>query len=161
VQEKCYELNYRTNSNAGVVSNKSSIRRSRNLHAQEIDPKTPNRSFDQRPKASSSSPSSSIHVLVPLPHPHKSASSLILRHPLRRRPMSPRPLLPAMHHNRRILLRATSLNLLLHIGSVLDILAKVAHVASDFLVGLEREGDDGDEAECKPFPAFHDLFLLG
>jgi hypothetical protein len=72
--------------------------------------------------------------------------------------MTPWPLLAPMHHNGRILRRATSFNLLLHIGSVLDILAKVADMAPDFLVGFEREGDDGDEAECEPFPAFHNLF---
>jgi len=33
----------------------------------------------------------------------------------------------------------------------------MANVASDFLVRLQRERDDGDEAECKPFPALHDL----
>jgi hypothetical protein len=61
-----------------------------------------------------------------------------------------------MHHNRR-LLRSATLYLLLHIWPVLDVLAEMADVASDFLVRLERERDDGDEAECEPFPAFHDL----
>ena len=32
----------------------------------------------------------------------------------------------------------------------------MANVASNFLVRLERERDNGDEAECKPFPALHD-----
>jgi hypothetical protein len=61
-----------------------------------------------------------------------------------------------MHHNRR-LLRSAPLYLLLHIWPVLDVLAKMADVATDFLVGLDRERDDGDEAECEPLPAFRDL----
>jgi hypothetical protein len=74
--------------------------------------------------------------------------------------MTARPLLSTMHHNRGILLRAASLNLLLNIGSVLDILAEVANVASDLFVRLEREGDDGDEAKREPFPALHHLLFL-
>jgi hypothetical protein len=57
-----------------------------------------------------------------------------------------------MHHNCR-LLRASAVYLLLHIRPVLDILAEMANVASDFLVWLERERDDGDETECEPLPA--------
>lgn len=58
--------------------------------------------------------------------------------------------IPAMHHDRG--LSAGALHLLLHVGAVLDVLPEVADVAADFLVGLEREGDDGDEAEGEPFP---------
>ena len=66
------------------------------------------------------------------------------------------PLLSTMHHNRRPL-PASAINLLLHVRAVLYILAEVADVAPDFLVRLEREGDDGHEAECEPFPALHYL----
>jgi hypothetical protein len=55
-----------------------------------------------------------------------------------------------VHHNRR--LSCTALHLLLHIGPVLDVLPEIADVAPDFLVRLERKGDDGDEAEGEPFP---------
>jgi hypothetical protein len=65
-----------------------------------------------------------------------------------------------MHHNRwLLLLRGSSFYLLLHIWPVLDILTEMANMASDFLVRLERERNDGDEAECKPFPAL--CYLLG
>lgn len=43
------------------------------------------------------------------------------------------------------------------IGAVLDVLVEIAYVAAYFLVRLEGEGDDGDEAECEPFPAFVDV----
>lgn len=72
--------------------------------------------------------------------------SLVLRHAARRRSMA----IPAMHHDRG--LSAGALHLLLHVGAVLDVLPEVANVAADFLVRLEREGDDGDEAEGEPFP---------
>lgn len=62
-----------------------------------------------------------------------------------------------MHHDIRRLLSASTLDLLLHIRSVLDVLAEMANVAPDFFVRLERERNDGDEAECEPLPAFHDL----
>lgn len=61
-----------------------------------------------------------------------------------------------MHHDRRLLTSA-SLYLLLHIWPVLDVLSEMANVASDFLVRLERERNDGDEAKGEPFPAFHYL----
>lgn len=38
------------------------------------------------------------------------------------------------------------------VGPVLDVLVEIADVAAYFMVGLEGEGDDGDEAECEPFP---------
>lgn len=63
-----------------------------------------------------------------------------------------------MHHvSALLLLLATRMpiNLLLHVRAVLDVLAEVADVAADFLVWLEREGDDGHEAEGEPFPALH------
>jgi hypothetical protein len=84
-----------------------------------------------------------------------SHSSLVLRHPLRRRSIPIPALLPTMHHNRRLLSRASrsSINLLLHIRAVLYILAEIANVAAHLLVRLEREGDNGHEAECEPFPA--------
>jgi hypothetical protein len=63
-------------------------------------------------------------------------------------------LLSAMHHDRRRLLStSSSLYLLLHIRPVLDVLAEIADVAADFLVGFQREGYDGHEAEGEPFPA--------
>lgn len=43
-------------------------------------------------------------------------------------------------------------HLLLDVRAVLDVLIEVADVAADFLVGLQREGNDGDEAEGEPFP---------
>lgn len=55
----------------------------------------------------------------------------------------------ALHGNRR---PAPSFDLLLHVGSVLDVLPEIADVAADFLVGLHAEGDHGDEAECEPLP---------
>ena len=61
-----------------------------------------------------------------------------------------------MHHNSGLLPMAPSANLLLHVRAVLDILVEVADVAADFLVGLEREGNNGNEAEGEPFPALHD-----
>ena len=57
---------------------------------------------------------------------------------------------PTVHHDRR--LAGAALHLLLHVGAVLDVLPEVADVAADLVVGLEREGDDGDEAEGEPFP---------
>lgn len=60
--------------------------------------------------------------------------------------------IPSLHHDRR--LTTTSVHLLLHVRAVLDVLPEIADVAADFLVGLEREGDDGDEAECEPFPGW-------
>jgi len=38
---------------------------------------------------------------------------------------------------------------------ILDVLPEMAHMAPDFLVRLEAEWDNGDEAEGKPFPALH------
>ena len=58
----------------------------------------------------------------------------------------------SMHHDRR--LSRTALHLLLHIRTVLDILPEIADVATNFLVRLERERDNRDEAERKPFPRF-------
>ena len=58
--------------------------------------------------------------------------------------------IPAMHHDRRR--SSSALHLLLHVGAVLDVLPEIADVAADLLVGLERERDDGDEAEGEPFP---------
>lgn len=57
-----------------------------------------------------------------------------------------------MHHD--ALLRVTSrhAHLLLYVGSVFDVLVEVADVAADFLVGLEGEGDERQEAECEPLP---------
>lgn len=63
--------------------------------------------------------------------------------------------LPAMHHNRLAVMSAV--DLLLHVGPVLDVLPEIADVAADFLVGLEREGDQRDEAECEPLPALGDV----
>jgi hypothetical protein len=54
-----------------------------------------------------------------------------------------------MHHDRRL---SIALHLLLHVGAILDILPEIADVAADLLVRLERERDDGDEAEGEPFP---------
>ena len=55
------------------------------------------------------------------------------------------------HHDCR-LSAAGALHLLLHIRAILDILPEIADVAADLLVGLERERDNRDEAECEPFP---------
>lgn len=66
---------------------------------------------------------------------------------------------PTHHVPAWLLLRhcaaATSRQHLLHIRAVLDILPEIADVATDLPIGLEAEGDDGDEAECEPFPALH------
>ena len=59
--------------------------------------------------------------------------------------------IPSLHHDRR--LAAGSVHLLLHVRSVLDVLREIADVAADLFVGLERERDEGDEAEREPFPA--------
>lgn len=58
--------------------------------------------------------------------------------------------IPSVHHDCR--LSTSALHLLLHVRSVFDVLPEVADVAADFLVGLERERDDRDEAECEPLP---------
>jgi hypothetical protein len=78
---------------------------------------------------------------------------LILRHALRRRPRRPLSAIPA-HHNRATL-TLTMTHLLLHIRAILDILPKVANMASDLFIWFERKGDHGDEAESKPLPALH------
>lgn len=65
--------------------------------------------------------------------------------------------LSTMHHHRRRLLSTSALQLLLNVRSVFDVLSKMANMASDLLVRLERERDDGDEAECEPLPALHYL----
>lgn len=83
----------------------------------------------------------------------------ILRHPLRRRTIRSWAVLPRIStstrttplHDDRLALR-TSANLRLHIRPILDILPEIAHVAADFLVRLQAKRDDGDEAECEPFP---------
>lgn len=95
-------------------------------------------------------PSFSVAHYRPTAHLH--LFSLILRHAARRRPVLPSMSLPipTMHHDRR--LPASTLHLLLHIRSVLDILPEIADVAANFLIRLERERDDGDEAEGEPFP---------
>ena len=38
---------------------------------------------------------------------------------------------------------------------MLDVLEEMADVAPDFLIRLEAEWDNGDEAEGKPLPALH------
>lgn len=58
-----------------------------------------------------------------------------------------------MHHHGR---PSPSLYLLLHIWPILDILPKVANVATDFLVRFQREWDNRYEAKGKPLPALHD-----
>lgn len=55
-----------------------------------------------------------------------------------------------VHHDRR--LSSAALHLLLYVGAVFDVLPEVADMAADLLVGLERERDERDEAECEPFP---------
>lgn len=77
---------------------------------------------------------------------HFTLRSLVLRHTARRRSLT----VPT-HHDCR-LSAAGALHLLLHIRAVLDILPEIADMAADLLVGLERERDDRDEAECEPFP---------
>jgi hypothetical protein len=66
------------------------------------------------------------------------------------------PLLPSS-----LLSSSVPIYLLLHVGSILDVLSKIANVAPDLLVWLEREGDNRDEAEGEPFPALHYLLELG
>lgn len=51
--------------------------------------------------------------------------------------------------------RASSTHLRLYIRAVFDVLPEVADVAAELLVGLDGEGYDRNEAECKPFPTFH------
>ena len=87
------------------------------------------------------SPQTALRAFAPI-------SSLVLRHPTGRHAMP----ITSMHHNRR--LSRTALHLLLHIRTVLDILPEIADVATNFLVRLERERDNRDEAERKPFPRF-------
>jgi hypothetical protein len=103
-------------------------------------------------------PSNISHQLLEV----RSRSSLILRHPLRRRSITPRStrrrpsmllLLPAMHHDRSSSSSRVPINLLLHVRAVLDVLAEMADVAADLLVRLERKRDQGHEAEGEPFPA--------
>ena len=70
------------------------------------------------------------------------------------------PATPPLILRRRRLHRyiATStVHLILHVRPVLDVLVEAADVAGDFVPGLHAEGDDGDEAEGEPFPAFCDL----
>lgn len=68
-------------------------------------------------------------------------------------PMHHIPLLPAL-----LPMPSTiPIDLLLHIRPILDVLPEIANVASDFLVRLQREGDQRDEAEGEPFPALHYL----
>jgi hypothetical protein len=101
-------------------------------------------------------PTTRFHFQTPpLGHFATSPPSLVLRHPLRRRTIPISAPLPTMHHNRRLLRvsPSSSFNLLLHIWAILYVLAKVANVAAHFLVWLEREGDNGHEAECEPLPA--------
>jgi hypothetical protein len=57
-----------------------------------------------------------------------------------------------VHHDGRLLATRAAAHLLLHIRAVLDVLVEVADVAADFLVRLEREGDQRHEAESEPFP---------
>jgi hypothetical protein len=57
-----------------------------------------------------------------------------------------------MHHDCGLLAARAAAHLLLHVRAVLDVLVEVADVAADFLVRLEREGDQGHEAEGEPFP---------
>jgi hypothetical protein len=58
-----------------------------------------------------------------------------------------------VHHDGGLLAAsAAAAHLLLHIRAVLDVLVEVADVAADFLVRLEREGDEGHKAEGEPFP---------
>lgn len=47
-----------------------------------------------------------------------------------------------------------ALNVRQHVWPVLYILVEVADAAADFFVRLHGEGDDGDEAECEPFPVW-------
>jgi hypothetical protein len=62
-----------------------------------------------------------------------------------------------MHHNRRPLsLLSPTLNLLLHIRPILDILPEMANMAPHLLVRLEAKRNKRDEAKGKPFPALHD-----
>jgi len=58
-----------------------------------------------------------------------------------------------MHHDALLSVAPRQAHLLLHVGSVFDVLVEVADVAADFLVRLQREGDQWQEAECEPLPA--------
>jgi len=49
---------------------------------------------------------------------------------------------PSLH--RYVIPAAAAIHLLLNVGPEFDVLVKVADVAGDFVVGLEREGDDRD-----------------
>jgi hypothetical protein len=64
-----------------------------------------------------------------------------------------------MHHDPlpSLLRPPMTRNLCLHIRAVLDILSKVADVAANLRVRLQREGDQGHEAKGKPFPALRHL----
>jgi len=63
-------------------------------------------------------------------------------------------------HSTALYLCPTAKLLQLGFGAIRDILPEVADVAPDFLVRLEAKRDNGDEAECEPFPAFHHFARL-
>lgn len=46
--------------------------------------------------------------------------------------------------HRDIVPSSASVHLVLHIGSVLDVLVKATYMAGDFVPGLKAEGDEGD-----------------
>lgn len=82
---------------------------------------------------------------------------VLLRHSRRRRSVSLASLprmstRTSMHHDALLSVAARHAHLLLYVGSVFDVLVEVADVAANFLVRLEREGDQRQEAECKPLP---------
>jgi hypothetical protein len=70
---------------------------------------------------------------------------LLLLPPLRR---------AILHRNRRL---PGVLHLLLDVRPLPDVLVEVADVAGDVVVGLEGEGDEGDEADGEPFPVRKEL----
>jgi len=47
---------------------------------------------------------------------------------------------------------ATHPHLRLHIGPIFDVLVEAADMAAHLFVGLQREGDNWNEAEGEPFP---------
>jgi len=58
-------------------------------------------------------------------------------------------------HSTALHLCPTAKLLQLGFAAIRNILPEVTDVAPDFLVRLEAKRDNGDEAECEPFPALH------
>jgi len=152
---------YQDNEDAQTPNAKQNIPKPRNeaftlLRTPLVSPQCTKPSPGFTPKRHTTHPSTP-HMLSPSPQ------LLILRHSLRRRTITRRctttrrtlTSIPIHRHSRTTLLRLTPIGKMRQFRPILDVLPEIADVASDFLAWLEAEGDNGDEAECKPFPALH------